>query len=608
MADKVQSPIVGRVCKHVHQGFSNKERFDDLTAIKITNVHEDGSRSEEYSLIKNYQQPFWIVKPEFRKFKQQKDYIEVKKCKQFKSNAAKLAYMITKVLDGSPNPKAELRQVTSNPYVFGCDQTTPVFIKQQFFDKYELHQQTERYTAAAYDVETDMEKKDESVMMASVTFRDKAYFATIRSWWDGLTDAEIIAGLKAEEEKRFSEEKKKRGILAIEYGIFDTPGEVVENCVKKFHLWSPDLVASWNATYDMEKNEQGLTDPRYQALYRQQNNIKEHHYNYLARIYCDPKIPDEYMHYRLDRGRTHKIKDNGDKTPLEPQEKFPTVRSMARWQWLDFMSFYAIKRAPGGKLDSYALNDCAKREGVDGKLYTEEGSHLIEGKADWHRYMQKNHKFIYAMYNIKDNWVIEDLNDKTLDLSMSFPLLTKASEYFNYPSQPRIISDALAYIARDNGYVWGCTGNSKKNEFNDMLPTLGNWIALLETEKNASKGYSLFDGLYDVYSNGRSSVSDVDVAGAYPYGTVTENVSNFTTEIEVCRIQGKDPLKQREISVNYASSPEANAVMLCEELLGFPSYDTVIDVFEKLIEEQELTEKFTKLREESIELAEFEDE
>lgn len=587
MADKVKSPIVGRVCKHVHQGFSKLERFDDLTAVKITNVHEDGSRSEDYSLIKNYQQPFWLVKPEHRKFKQQKDYIDVKKCKMFRSNTAKLAYTITKTLYGNPNPKAQLRQVLQDPYVFGCDQSAPVFIKQQFFDNYELHQQTERYTVAAYDVETDMFKKGDPVMMASVTFREKCYFATIRSWWDGLSDEEIIAGLKEEEEKRFKEEKIKRGITEIEYEIFDTPGQVIENCVSKFHSWSPDIVASWNATYDMEKNEQGLLDDGYD----------------LERVYCDPKIPKEFAHYRIDKGRTHKVKENGDKTPLEPQEKFPTVRSMARWQWLDFMSFYAIKRAPKGKLDGYGLNACAEREGVDGKMYAEEGNHLIEGKADWHRYMQKYHKFIYAMYNIKDNWVIEDLNDKTLDLSMSFPLLTKASEYFNYPSQPRIIADALAYVARDNGYVWGCAGGTgNKDTFNKLLPSLGDWIALLETEKNAAKGYALFDGLYDVFSNGRSSVSDVDVEGAYPYATVTNNVSNYTTQIEVCQIQGKDSFKLREIAVNYVSSPEANAVMLSEELLGFPSYDTAINVFEKLLDDTNMRERWLNVMEEPIEI------
>lgn len=584
MPEKNESPIVGRVCKHVHQGFSRYERFDDITAIKITNVHENGTRSETYSVIKNYQQPFWIVKPEHRKFKQQKDYIEAKKCKQFKSNAARLAYTISKVLHGAPNPKADLKMELSSPYVFGCDQTTPVFVKQAFFDKYNEYQQTERYTVAAYDVETDMEKPGEPVMMASVTFRDKVYFASVRSWWGGLSDEEILAGLKAEEDKRFAEEKVNRKIDHIIYELFDTPGDVVKNCIDHFHKWSPDLVASWNATYDMEKNEQGL---------------EEAHYD-LARTYCDPGIPNEFIHYKLDRGRTHKIKENGDKSPLEPQEKFPTIRSIAKWQWLDFMSFYAIKRAPSGKLDGYGLNDCAKREGVEGKLYTEEGSHLIEGKADWHRYMQRNHKFIYAMYNIKDNWVIEDLNDKTLDLSMSFPLLTKASEYFNYPSQPRIIADALAYVARDNGYVWGCVGRNSKNEFADMLPTLGKWIALLETEKNASKGYAVFEGLYDVFSNGRSSVSDVDVAGAYPYATVTNNVSNYTTQIEVCRMQGKDPLKQREISVNYASSPEANAVMLCEELVGFPSYDNVIEVFEDVINKSGFQTKFDNMLKENL--------
>jgi len=575
MTEIVSSPIVGRVCKHVHQGFSRINKFDDLTALKITNVHADGSRSEEFKLVKNFQQPLWIVKPEHRKFKQQKDYIEQKKCRPFKSNAAKMAYTISNVLHGQPNPKADLRMMMSSPYVFGIDQSVPVFLKQKYFDLYEEYQQTERYTVAGYDVETDMEKPDQPVMMASVTFRERAYFATVRSWWDGLTDDEILAGLKAEETKQFAEELKTRKCV-IEYEVVDTPAEIVKRCIDKFHSWSPDLVASWNATYDMEKNEEALNANRYP----------------LARIYSDPTIPDEYAFYRLDKGRTHKIKENGDKSSLEPQEKFPTVRCMARWQWLDFMSFYAIKRAGGGKLDSYTLNDCAKREGVEGKLYTEEGSHLIEGKADWHRYMQKHHKFIYSMYNIKDNWIMEDLNDKTLDLSMSFPLLIKSSEYFNYPSQPRIISDALSFIARDNGYVWGCVGNNTKNEFNDLLPTLKNWIALLQTEKNADKGYKLFQGLMDVYSTGRSSVSDVDVEGAYPTATLTANVSNFTTQIEVCRMQGKDQFKQREISINYASSPEANAIGLCEELYHFPSYDSVQNVFERILEENNVLTKF----------------
>lgn len=574
MTETIESPIVGRVCKHVHQSFSKLNKFDDLTALKITNVHADGSRSETFKLIKNFQQPLWIVKPEHRKFKQQKDYIEKSKCRAFKSNAAKMAYTISKVLHGAPNPKADLNMMKGSPYVFGIDQTVPVYLKQRYFDLYEEYQQTERYTVAGYDVETDMEKPDNPVMMASVTFREKVYFATVRSWWDGLTDQEILDGLKAEEELRFKDEVKKRNCV-IEYEIVEHAADVVKNCIDRFHSWAPDLIASWNATYDMEKNEQSMVGK----------------YN-LDRVYCDPSIPDEFTTYTLHKGRTHKIKENGDKSSLEPQEIFPTIRSVAKWQWLDFMSFYAIKRVQGGKLDGYSLNDCAKREGVDGKLYTEEGSHLIEGKADWHRYMQKNHKFLYAMYNIKDNWVMEDLNDKTLDLCMSFPLLIKSSEYFNYPSQPRIISDALSFVARDYNYVWGCTGNNTKNEFNDMLPTLKHWIALLQTEKNADKGYKLFQGLMDVYSTGRGSVSDVDVEGAYPTATLTGNVSNYTTQSEVCRMQGKDQFKQREISINYTSSPEANAVGLCEDIYGFPSYDTAQAVFENILKENNVLESF----------------
>ena len=559
---KNDSPIIGKVCKHANYTVNRFDPMKDCVAAKITNIHEDGSRSNSFICIEDYKQDFYIVKEKYRKFKQRKDYIDERMCKKFRSSRARLPYNISKTLHGRPDITAELRQMKGNQFVFGCEQTIPVILKHKFFEHYQEHQIKERYTMAAYDVETNMFSQEQEVIMASVTFKERAYFAAVRGWFDEKTDEEIFKKLKEHEEQYLGSILKERNCTVI-YELFDTEAEVVEANIMKFHEWEPDWVTSWNSEFDMRKNEE--------ALLRRGKD--------LAQVYSDPKIPREYQYYVFDKGRTHKIKENGDTQQLQWHQKFPTIRTMAKWQWADAGAFYAIKRTAMGKLDKYSLQHVSELEGVPGKLYTEEGSDYRSGTPDWHINMQRNHKYIYCMYNINDNFVIEDINDKTEDFSLSLPMLLKSSEYFNYPSQPRCISDELSFIAKEHGYVWGCTGQ-KKGDWVEKLPTLGDWIALLETEKNAEKGKVLFEGLADVISLARGLTDDIDVTGAYPTATVALNVSNKTTRMEVWKIQGADDMKFREIAVNYASGVEANAMSLGYDLFRFPKIKDLQTVFE----------------------------
>lgn len=566
------SPIAGRVCKHATYSEHKFDRTKDLTSVKITNVHEDGTRSSELMLIENYKQPVYIVKPKLRKFKQYKDYIKEGACKKYMVPRRQIGNFVSRTLFGKNDTRATIRDAKTTPYVFNIDQTPPVIIKHAFFKKYGDYQNKELYNVAAYDVETNMNSDENEVIMASVTSGPRIFFAVVRSWFNGLSDKEILKGLKEAEDKHLGDIIREKKATVV-YEIVNTPGEVVKRNVEMFHEFDVDYVASWNATYDMEKNEE--------MLLKEGMDIEA--------IYNDPSIPREYRSYRLDRGRTHKVKEDGTSSPLEPQEKFPSVRCHARWQWVDFMSVYAIKRFHAGKLESYALQDIAESEKVRGKLYTEEGSQFGEGSPQWHRHMQTNHPFIYCMYNIADNFVIEEINDATKDLSLTLPMLLRYSEYFNFVSQPRIISDTLSFIAKENGYVWGSAPAVRDKSFNEILPGLGGWIALLDSEKMADKGVVLFKGLYDVISRGRRANNDIDVTGAYPHVTVGVNVSNRTTQMEVCRIEGLDDLELREIGVNLASSPQANAVGLSNLLFGFPHFSHMEQVLlDKLKENNEL--------------------
>lgn len=561
------SPIVGRVCKSVTYTQSNRDPLKDMNLLKVTNVHEDGSRSDELIGLQDYVVDFYLTKPKFRKFKEKKDYIDKRLCDKFRSSYARLGLNISRILHGVPDKRADLRMLKNNPYIFGCEQTPPVLIKHKFFEKYPEYQQKEAYTTACYDVETNMIRgKDNDVIMASTTFKEKAYFAAVRWIFNGMKDKDILLELKHQEQELLGEVLTKRNCI-VEYELFDNQAEVVEANIKKWHEWHPDWIASWNAKYDMDKNDKAL------KLYGKD----------LNRIYSDPSVPDEFASYVFDPGRTHKRKENGDSQPLEWQESFPTVRAMASWQWIDAASFYAIKRAPLGKKDSYGLEFTAQSEKVDGKLYTDHGSHLPAGSPDWHRYMQNNHIFVYCIYNIKDNITIEEINEATDDLSLSLPMLLKSSEFFNYPSQPKCISDELSFIAKQNGFIWGTRGTNGKDELDDLKPDLKDWIALLETEKNEDMGKVLFKGLPSIRSRGRGLTDDIDVTGAYPTATVALNVSNKTTRMEACRISGLNRFQFREVGVNYASSPKANAISLCQTLHKFPGVEEIEKVYDDLV-------------------------
>ncbi len=122
-----------------------------------------------------------------------------------------------------------------------------------------------------------------------------------------------------------------------------------------------------------------------------------------------------------------------------------------------------------------------------------------------------------------------------------------------------------------------------KDELDDLKPDLKDWIALLETEKNEDMGKALFIGMPGIRSRGRGLTDDIDVTGAYPTATVALNVSNKTTRMEACKIEGLNRFQFREVGVNYASSPKANALSLCTTLHRFPTITEIEKVYNKLV-------------------------
>lgn len=572
MSIKNESPIVGRVCKHAYLSFNKANRDNDLLVAKITNIHEDGSRTHTLAKIENYKRDFYIVKKKYQGFKDKRDYIEANKCDKYSSNESRLALNISKILFGRPDRNAQLYDLKNNQYVFGCQETVPVIYKQSYYKKYPDHQPQEAYEMAGYDVETYI--LDDGgvgpVNMASTTHGSNAFWAGIRSYFpkeDQKDDNIILRKLNAMAKIHLDDYMKLHNVEKIDWNLVDTPGQVVYENIQYWHRSNVDFIVSWNANFDMERNQEALLNEGYD----------------LARTYSDPSIPDVYKDYLYFPGREFKTKVDGTQSPLENQERFPVIQAPAKWQWFDGMSFYAIKRAPQGKKESYSLQNTAIAEGVEGKLYIPEADHLQAGSAEWHKFMVKNFPYEYVMYNIRDNWVIEDLNRKTNDYSLSLPALVTSSELKSYQSQPSMISDKLSFIALEHGYVWGTVGRKKEDVWKEIKPDLRDWIALLHAELNEDKGKPIYAGLPSWRSRGRGDTDDIDVTGAYPHITVSLNVSNKTTKIEVCEVEGLDRIEFRRLGVNYASSPIANAVTLCNTIYGMPQLTDINSFYEESV-------------------------
>lgn len=549
--------LIGKACKHAFTSFHANNPNHDLLTAKITEYYDDGSEESKLVMKEDYQRDFYIVKPKYRTFKDKHDYIELHKTKKFKSNQSRLARNISKVLYGRDDPQAKLGDMKNSPYVFGCYISPAVELKQRFYKKYYDTQTKALYSVAAYDVETYVtEDGIGDINMASITMGSKVYWCGTREFFQGDDDETILRKLNEHVKEYLDPEYIKEHKVEFVFELANTSTEVVTNNIKAFHRFAPDYIVSWNANFDMTQNEKALLagniDPK--------------------TVYSDPRVPKVYQAYDYYQGREFKKSAAKGQAPLDDQERFPVLRAPATWQWFDGMSFYALARTAKGKRDSYTLQYTAKSEGIPGKLYTEHGQQFDEGSGPWHRYMQKFHPYIYAMYNIQDNFVIEDLNRKTQDYSLALPSLLMSSELPTYQSKPSLISDDYHQICLEEGFVWGCVGNRDNDRFEKIKPDRRDWIGILKTELNELNGIQLFDGLPCCKTSVHADTNDIDVFAAYPNGGIAANVSNRTTRVEVCEIEGFDRIDFRRFGIHYASSVEANAVWLANKMYGLPRY------------------------------------
>src|SRR5690606_30853048 len=115
--------------------------------------YEDGTLLPNVRLFHNYQREFWVTKPGFRKHTDKKEWEEERKLQKFKTTQARLPQAIASAL-GNPGLRGGLRTLARSPFLYGCDVTTPVLIKQRYMKQYP--DCVSENTLAVVDIETDV--------------------------------------------------------------------------------------------------------------------------------------------------------------------------------------------------------------------------------------------------------------------------------------------------------------------------------------------------------------------------------------------------------------------------------------------------------------------
>jgi len=547
-------------CKHVFYTESSRSR-SDLLLIKEHEVHPDGTRKPTLRRIKDYKRPFYIVREGFRNFNDKKDYIPKKMVQEFKSTHCDLVNAISRALYGRNSTNGNLRQMCRSPYVYGCDLEPPVYIKNRYRMRYPDAQSVS--TVSVFDIETNVVDGSGDILMATLSFKERIFTFVVRSFLGRMPDEVMLEKLREVEQKYLREHLDPRN-ATVEYLLVDTPLEGIQALFAKAHEWKPDFITGWNL-FDFDI-------PKVLDLIQRAGLHPED-------IFCAPEVPEEYRSMVFNKGKTHKFKEDGTKTPLKNYEKWPYILAPASFQWADSMCIYHGLRIAKGKELKYTLDYIAEKNIKIGKMKFEEADGFVSSSLEWHDYMQANYPFEYVAYNIFDCVVVELLDEKIMDLCMTVPFFCKDSQYKDFNSQPRRISEAMEFEAQDRGFVWGTTSDKMKHELDEHLPSLSKWIAILHTEMVALNGRPMYSEFPNLCSNIHEETNDIDVEGAYPTGTLAMNVGKTTTWIETCEIDGLDFWQFREVAVNLAASHISNASEIVQMVHKAPGFDTLLSDF-----------------------------
>lgn len=555
--------VVGRECRHVIRVNSRQNENDDIHYVKEILHLSDGTRQPNTRVIENYQRDFYITKPGWQNHKDKKEAEQLDRLQKYPATDRDMPKRIARLL-GQKLDNARIKQLARSPFLYGADIHAATLIKQKYMQKYP--DAVSEAGVAVYDIETDVIHGTEAIIMASVTFKDRAILAVNKKFLTGIINPEeqIRAGFHEYLGEGSEHNYVKERNLKLEITIVDNEGLVVAKCMERAHEWMPDWMVVWNIAFDLPKSFEAL-----------QNCGMS-----VADVFCDPKLPKHYRNCEWTEGAAQKVTASGRTMTLGPQERWHVFDVPSSFYWIDAMVVYAMIRKANGQESSYRLDYILNKELGIRKLKFKEADHIPADTIEWHQFLQKYHKVAYCIYNVFDCVSVEILDEKTRDLSLTMPELCGYSRYRDFNSTPKQLADDLHFFYLKENKVITTHSDKMRDENDDHVIGMDGWPVALQPHLTIENGIRCIKDYSALATAIRAFVSDLDVKSSYPYTEIFLNISKATTMLELCQIDGVLEIIRRHVGLDVTGG-RSNASSFCINIYKAPTNDTLLEAFER---------------------------
>lgn len=563
---------IKKECKFAIHIPTNHPDKPDVHLIKEAIHHPDGSITPNIRFIKDYQRPFYLTQPKHRIHQEKKEFENIDKLQCFSSTQSQLRYSLAKAL-GKNWSKESLKELSASPYVYGADISSTTFIKHEYQLQYPDTKSA--YSVATFDVETDVVNGTNQIIMASTVFKNQVVLSVCRHFVEGLVDPELQLNQKI---TQYLSEYVARLNLQFTFYLVDQPYDAAYACFKHIHDWKPDFLAIWNMDFDIPKIldacEQAKVNPKH--------------------LFSDPAVPKDFRFFKYKQGNKKKVTASGKVMPIPPSSQWHVVECPSSFFVIDAMCVYRILRLAKPEEPSYSLDNVLNKELKITKLKFKEADHLKGLK--WHQFMQAHYKLEYMVYNIFDSLAMIELDNKTLDLKFTLPTFAGVSDFSNFKSQPKKISDALYFFLLERGKVLAAVGRLKdaipedveladdhiddKVDDSEDISTLGlkGWIVTLPAMLIDDNGLRCIAEDDEMTTNIRIYTFDNDTVSAYPSGILCCNISKETTTREVITIEDVPEEIFKMQNINCLSG-KTNSLEYCTSMFNFPKPEQLLELY-----------------------------
>lgn len=533
--------LLGVECRFAVHVPSKHPDMPDIHLIKEQRSYKDGTTESKLRFIKNFKRPFYITNQSKRNHKDKKEFEYIDNLMRKEVTQSKLRDEVARLL-GKGWSKDSIRQLAESPYLYGTDISSTALIKKLYIDKYP--NLATPYSICTYDIETDVLHGTEDPIIATSVFQNKIHCVIVESFIKGYTP--VYDHLNRVLRKELGSDTE--GKYEVEFELATDTVDLIRKSFYKVHEWKPDFLAIWNMNFDIPR----ILD----TLKKYDVDPKD--------ILCDPSVPEDYRICRYKKGADKKVTSSGKVKPVNPAMQWHTLFLTASFYVIDAMCSYRYIRITGQEDSSYALDAILNKEKIPGKLKFKEAE-KFSGLA-WHIFMQEKHPIEYTIYNIADSLRMMQLEEQTKDLSYVLPSSSFCSDFSDFKSQPKKITDAIYFHYLARGKIVGSTppkieepeelkshlsdedsdtneddeSDEEKSDYDDNETLdLRNWILTLPSHMQVN-GLNIISEDPTISTNIRAFVFDSDAVSSYPTVTSVCNVSKATTLKELITIEGYD--------------------------------------------------------------------